>query len=143
MGSFSPSSPAYVAKYILNAVGAVTAGIPGTAAYPGPTFVEAIAYKNWVIQVTGTFTATVTFYGSIDILTYNNLTPKQKPTGLVNNTAAVWLPIPLDPQSEGGTAVSTATAAGWFTWDKPLIDFGAAVTAFTSGTVTVIVMASP
>lgn len=131
--------PVYVSKVIVNGPAATTTA-PGTSTYPGPTMIDAVGFRYWTISLYGTFVATVSFWGCIDAQTYNSLGPSHRNEGLVTNTSAIWFPLPVSPTSEGGTAVTTATAPGTFTWYMPLIDFGVNVSAYTSGNPFVKVM---
>jgi hypothetical protein len=126
----------YVAKQVITAAVATTTA-PGNSGYLGPTFIEAAGYRYWTVFVTGITTATVSFWGSIDQQTYMSLSPAQRPKGLVTVGTAIWVALPLSTSSEGGTSGATTTVNGVFTWHMPLLDFGANVSAWTSGTINV------
>ena len=79
--------------------------------------IEVLGFQRLTVHLSGTFTATVTWEGSVDEgATYEAV-------GLTNAT---------------GTRATTATTAGTYSLDSlaPLTHFRARVSAFTSGTVT-------
>ncbi len=80
-------------------------------------------YKFLTVQVSGTFTATVSFEGTVD----------------GTNWAAVQ-----GKNLASGSAASSATAAGIFVFEVPgLAKFRARVSAYTSGSVSAVAVAVP
>lgn len=124
---------AYVAKRILGPVGATTA-VPGTT-YPGISMWEAATHRNWTILVYGITTATVTIWGCIDEAVWQTL-DVSKGQYLTTSATALWAPL-----IEVGTN-GVVSASGIYTFGtNPLLDIAASVTSWSSGTITVQVMA--
>jgi len=89
------------------------------AATGNGTAIDFKSYHHLTLDVTGTFTATVTFEGTID--------------------DSNWVAIGLLP-SNNGAAVTTATAAGMFKLPVDMCALSqvrARISAYTSGSVTV------
>ncbi len=80
-------------------------------------------YKTLAVQVSGTFSATVSFEGSVD--------------------GTNWAAVAGTNASSGQTATST-TAPGIFVFNIPgFKKFRARITAYTSGSVTAVALAVP
>lgn len=88
------------------------------AATGNGTAIDMADFPQLAVEVSGTFTATVTFEGTID--------------------ESSWFAVGLKTAADGA-AVTTATAAGAFKLpiDLPLAKFRARISAYTSGNVTV------
>jgi hypothetical protein len=115
------SVPSKAGALLINAATATTP-VPTTAASPPAALVEAKGFKGYTFQVTGIGTATVTFYGTLDPAVI-------APWG--GSQSVHWSPL------------GSVTADGFFTFSGPLVAVAAAVTAYTSGTISVWCFAVP
>jgi hypothetical protein len=88
------------------------------AATGNGTAMDVAGQHALAVQVSGTFVGTVTFEGTLDDTN--------------------WVSVGLVPFA-GGAAVTSATAPGvWSLGDVPLSQFRARISAYTSGTITVV-----